>query len=168
LAMKLVYTLSIIAALSIAGGGLLYLIGAGAAATGTNVGDRAINISFTTTQGTTFDLSSHRDRVVVVDFMTTSCPVCVDEFTQLKQLAGDGGVLIVSVNLDSNSLGYLGEFSNYYGVNWIVGSSQKAGSDYQVSAVPTMLVIDRQGVIRYRSYYTELSQLEQIVGEYSK
>lgn len=148
-------------------GGLYIFLNSGNAAGGIAVGDEALNIKFTATDGSTFDLSQQGGKVVVVDFITTSCPVCVDEFEILRQIAGDERVMLVSVNLDSTGTSDLRLFSSYYDLDWKIGGSKQAGIDYKVNAVPTILVIDKEGIIRYRGFYTELSHLQQMINEYA-
>jgi thiol-disulfide isomerase/thioredoxin len=165
--MKTGITLALIGVFVLGTGGLYLFLNSGNAAGGITVGDGALNIKFTATDGSTFDLSQQRGKVVVVDFITTSCPVCVDEFDILRQIAGDERVALISVNLDSTSTLDLQQFSNYYDLDWRIGGSKQAGIDYKVNAVPTILVIDKEGIIRYRGFYTELSQLQQMINEYA-
>jgi len=165
--MKTSYTLALIAVLILGTAGLYLFITSNTVATGTSVGDRAVNIRFTSIDGATFDLNEHRGKVVVVDFITTSCPVCVEEFNVLHQLSADSSVTLVSVNLDKTGVSDLQLFALSHGIDWRLGSSQQAGIDYEVSGVPTVMVIDKEGVIRYRGYYTSLTQLEQLIDRYS-
>ena len=165
--MKTTITLALIGALVIVTGGLLFFLNSNTTASGITVGDNAVNIKFTAVDGSTFNLGEQRGKVVVVDFITTTCSVCVDEFKVLKQLKSDSRITLVSVNLDSTDLADLQQFATYYGLSWIVGSSQQSGVDYKVSGVPTLLVIDKGGVIRYRGYYTNLKQLDQVISQYA-
>ena len=48
-----------------------------------------------------------------------------------------------------------------------INAAALAGIAYKVNAVPTVLVIDKEGIIRYRGFYTELSQLQQMINEYA-
>jgi thiol-disulfide isomerase/thioredoxin len=165
--MKTSITLALIGGLVLGTGGLLFFLNSNTAANGIAVGDAAINIRFTTVDGSTFNLGDQRGKVVVVDFITTSCSICVEEFKVLKQLESEGRVMLVSVNVDSTALADLQVFATYYGLNWVVGSSQQAGTDYKISGVPTLLVIDKGGVIRYRGYYTDFEQLDQVISQYA-
>ena len=165
--MKTSITLALIGAFVLITGGLLFFLNSNTAASGIAVGDNAVNIKFTSVDGSTFNLGEQRGKVVVVDFITTSCSVCVEEFKVLKQLESDSRIKLVSVNLDSTSLADLQQFATYYGLSWVVGSSQQSGVDYKVSGVPTLLVIDKGGVIRFRGYYTNLEQLDQVISQYA-
>ena len=165
--MKTSITLALIGVFILGTVGLYYFLNSDNAAGGITVGDGALNIMFTATDGSTFDLSEQKGKVVIVDFITTSCPVCVDEFDILRQITGDKRVTLVSVNLDSTKTSNLQLFSIYYNLDWKIGSSKQAGIDYKVNAVPTVIVIDKEGIIRYRGFYTELSQLQHIINEYA-
>jgi thiol-disulfide isomerase/thioredoxin len=165
--MKTSYTLALIGALILGTVGVYFFITSTAAATGISVGDKAVNMRFTTIDGSTFDLNTQKGKVVVVDFITTTCPVCVEEFKVLNQLADDPRITLVSVNLDKTGMSDLQLFALNYGIGWKLGTSQQAGVDYEVSGVPTVMVIDKEGVIRYRGYYTSQTQLEQIIDRYS-
>jgi thiol-disulfide isomerase/thioredoxin len=164
--MKTGITLILIAVLILGIGGFIFYINTSGTVNGIVVGDTAIDIKFTTLNGTIFNLSDHRGKIVVIDFVTTSCSICVEEFKVLKQIASEGRITLVSINLDGTTTSDLQKFGNYYELTWIIGNSQKAGIDYQVSGVPTMLVIDKEGVIRYRGYYTSLEQLDRVISQF--
>jgi thiol-disulfide isomerase/thioredoxin len=163
--MKTSITLALIGALIISTGAITYLLNP-ETENGVTVGNTAINIKFTAIDNSTFNLENQRGKVIIVDFITTSCPYCVEEFEVLKQLEFDERVGIVSVNLDGTNSTDLQTFADYYGLTWTVGSSQQAGIDYKVSSVPTLLIIDKDGVIRYRGYYTSLDQLNQVINRH--
>lgn len=133
---------------------------------GISVGDTAVDIQFTTLDGTPFRLSDQRGKVVVVDFITTSCSICVQEFDVLRQLSGRADVKVVSINLDGVNQTFLSQYARILNVTWTVGGSAAAGTDYKVSGVPTLLVVDRGGVIRYRGYYTSFEALDQVISQY--
>jgi thiol-disulfide isomerase/thioredoxin len=164
--MKTAYTLAFISVLIFSMTGLFFFLNSNTA-TGISVGDKAVNMSFTTIDGATFDLNGQKGKIVVVDFITTSCPICVDEFKVLEQLANNSRITLVTVNLDKSTSDDLQMFALSQGIVWRLGSSQQAGIDYEVSGVPTVLVIDKEGVIRYRGYYTSLSKIEQIIEQYA-
>ncbi len=84
--MKIGVTLALIGIFILGTGGLYYFLNSDNAVGGITVGDGALNIMFTATDGSTFDLSEQRGKVVIIDFITTSCPVCVDEFDILRQI----------------------------------------------------------------------------------
>ncbi len=130
---------------------------------GVNVGDQMLDVKFNDTNGQVFTLSEQRGKVVVLDFVTTTCSVCIEEFDALRQLQGQKGIVIVSVNVDGSSDGDLKTFAQSNKVGWLIGNSPTAIDDFKVSAVPTLIIVDKSGTIRYRGFYTSYDQLIQII-----
>ena len=147
---------------------LVFYVNSNRLETGTSVGNLAEDIEFTTINGTSFRLGDQRGKIVLVDFVTTSCPVCAEEFKVLQQVETEGKVTLVSINLDGSNTNDLTTFSRNNILTWAFGNSEKAGVDYRVDAVPTLIIIDGNGVIRYRGYYTSLGDLDQIINKYSQ
>ena len=145
-------------------GGLVFYVFNTPVTSGVNEGSIALDIVAVNSNGTIFQLSENRGKKIVVEFMTTSCPYCVEELKDIKNLQSRKDVFFVSIllgeGLTSNDLI---EFSNTHSITWFIGTSQKAGVDYKVTAVPTMLVIDSAGVIKYRGYYTSAEKLESVL-----
>lgn len=48
-------------------------------------------------------------------------------------------------------------------IHWFVGHSPEAGRTYGVYVIPTVIVIDGEGVIRHRGDYTPFDELKLIV-----
>jgi cytochrome oxidase Cu insertion factor (SCO1/SenC/PrrC family) len=163
--MKTNVALLLFGALIVASGALYFLLNNNHITVGVTEGNKAINVIFTAIDDSAFDLENQRGKVVILDFITTSCPYCVEEFQILKQLGF--GVQIVSINLDDTDSDDLKAFTEHYELPWIVGSSLKAGTDYKVSGVPTLIIVDKEGIIRYRGYYTSLNQLKQVIDRYA-
>jgi cytochrome c biogenesis protein CcmG/thiol:disulfide interchange protein DsbE len=130
---------------------------------GVNVGDQAVDMKFNDTSGQTFSLSDQRGKTVVLDFVTTTCSTCIEEFDALRQLQDQKGLVIVSINVDGASESNLMTFAQNNKVGWLIGNSPTAIDDYKVSAVPTLVVVDKSGTIKYRGFYTSYEQLIQII-----
>lgn len=133
---------------------------------GVTVDKVALDIETSGADGVLFRLGDHRGEVVIVEFMTTRCPFCILQFEEFKSLHGKPGVFLASIvldqNLDPQSMESLAEDK---GVEWFMGHSLKAGLDYKVTAVPTVIVVDPEGVIRYRGHYTSFNMLEEIINQ---
>jgi len=132
---------------------------------GVDVGENAAGISFNGLDGETFSLSRHRGEVVILEFMTTWCGVCKLQFQELKALHDKlPDVFMASIEIDPT----LGEeafesWASSEGYDWFVGHSPQAGRTYKVSGVPTLIFVDKEGVIQYRGHYTSADQLELLV-----
>lgn len=136
-------------------------------APGYSEGDKALEIIVTGIDGSVFSLGASKGKLVLIDFVTTSCPYCIEEFKELGQLTGENDLMIVSISLDGTSSTDLIKFAKENGVAWFLGSSQKTGMDYKVNAVPTLVLIDKTGIIRYRGYYTTIDQLKAMVAKFT-
>jgi cytochrome c biogenesis protein CcmG/thiol:disulfide interchange protein DsbE len=134
---------------------------------GVNVGDQTLDVRFNDTNGQIFSLSEQRGKIVILDFVTTTCSVCIEEFDALRQLQGQPGVVVVSVNVDGASGADLLNFAQNNKVGWLIGNSPNAIDDFKVSAVPTLVVVDKSGTIRYRGFYTSYEQLIQVINSNS-
>ncbi len=156
----------IIIAVIAASGLIIFVLASNPSKPGNKLGDVALDISLRSVNGTEFRLSANKGKVIILDFMTTSCPYCIEEFKALGKLDSRDARLI-SINLDGTSDETLREFAESNGVSWFIGTSLKSGSDYQVSGVPTIIIVDRDGIIRYRGYYTTLEELTQLVKQSS-
>ncbi len=96
-------------------------------------------------------LSSLRGRVVLIDFFATWCMPCREEMPQLEALAREhaaDGLQVVGVSGESPPIvaGAAGKFHVSYPLASDEGD--EASGRYFVTALPTMVVIDRQGVVR--------------------
>ena len=111
--------------------------------------------------------SDYDGKVLVVDFMAPGCAPCREQIKVLKELDEFPDVEIITINLDSRyNSSTLTQFAEEAGVTWSFGSSPKAGMTYQINAIPTMLFVDAEGVIRYRGFFTTLNQFEQLMQSY--
>ena len=136
---------------------------------GIDVGSKATDFTAVSPDGEVFTLSEHRGEVVVIDFMAIWCGPCKGEIEELRELyENEEEVIIVSVEIDPTTR--TDAFRDYIEENdfsWFVGSSPETLQTYKVSLIPTILVVDRQGIIRYRGTYTTYETLQGLVTEYS-
>jgi thiol-disulfide isomerase/thioredoxin/Flp pilus assembly protein TadD len=110
-----------------------------------------------TLEGEEVKLSDFRGEVVVLDFWATWCPPCRLTLPRLKDLYESGiDVNLVSVDVweripDEQRPEYVGEFAREEGMVWNVWLAPNSAADeYEVRGIPTFVVIDGEGVIRYQ------------------
>jgi len=132
---------------------------------GVTKGKQAVNIDIEGLNNMRFNLGEHRGEVVIVEFMTLWCPSCDAQIEEFKKVTEDTDVTIISINVDVN-LKPTEEWAAKKGIDWFVGDSPEAGLTYDVSDVPTIILVDKQGIIRHRGGPKSASELVILVGQY--
>jgi thiol-disulfide isomerase/thioredoxin len=118
------------------------------------VGDVAPDLTLKDLQGRDVSLASYKGHVVLLDFWATWCPPCmatVPELVNLGKKYKDRGLVVLAVSLDegSNIPAKLSAFSRDHAVNYtILLSNENVERMYNVSSIPTMYVIGKDGTIR--------------------
>lgn len=116
------------------------------------VGTSAPDFVLATVAGDSLSLASLRGQVVLVDFWATWCGPCLVEMPVLQELYEDfegRGVQIVAISTDVTPA-RVPAFVERFGLSFPVllgGLSVQAA--YRVTALPTLFVVDQQGVIRH-------------------
>ena len=106
-------------------------------------------------------LSQYRGSVLLLDFWATWCAPCITSLPDIRLLShalGDLGFKVITISVDEN-LELVEEFmetqENLPFINWYVGPESKLYDDWAIQALPTYIVVDRDGTVRGRSFDLE-------------
>jgi len=116
----------------------------------------AKDFTVTSLQGGSLKLSEQKGKVVLIDFWATWCAPCRAEVPHLKTLYADfkaKGFEIIGISLDRDEQD-LKKYIEENGLTWPIAFSGKAWKDetaalYGVQSIPSMWLIDRQGILRH-------------------
>jgi len=128
-----------------------------AAAASQRAATKPVEAVLSTIDGKEIDLASLRGKVVLLDFWATWCMPCVEALPKMKALYAKyhgKGLEIIGVSLD-DSKDKLVEFVKARKVAWPQCFDGKGGASplaakFEVSVVPTLILLDRTGRIAHR------------------
>ena len=99
-------------------------------------------------------LDDYRGKVVFINFWATWCPPCRTEipgFVEIYQEYKDKGMEILGISLDRITPESLLNFVRKYKINYpVLVGTQKVAQDYNIQAIPTTFIVDRNGKLRYK------------------
>jgi peroxiredoxin len=116
----------------------------------------APDFSITTAEGEYISLDDLKGKVVLLDFWGTWCPPCVASVPGLRDLnkkySKESSFVMISVSSDSDEETWK-EFVGREKMVWaqFLDRERAVQRAFKVSAFPTYIVLDSDGVIRYRS-----------------
>ncbi len=145
---------------------------------GINIGQTAPDFPLTDTDGNQFSLKDYRGNVVILDFMAIDCTPCKLEMADLNEVYAnysDKSVKIFSIDVnDGDNATRLNEFKHDYNCEWTFAAyGSSVGAAYNVlveggTGVPTLYIIDKQGVIAYKGVGTIESDYSVLSSELDK
>ena len=156
-------------------GGMEEAFGEGGGASGYNdkyaVGDIAPDFQGSTPDGETIKLSDYRGQVVLLDFWATWCGPCIAVLPDLidaYEEYQDQGFEIIGVSLDEDQGALVRFLEEREGMDWpniymAGGWGSPIADEYGVNAIPFTLLLDGEGVIRYRDLHG--ARLKEAVAE---
>lgn len=121
------------------------------------VGDAAPAYGAVNLQGDSVDLAALKGQVVLLNVWATWCIPCRREVPELQalhqELAGKGlrvlGVSIDGGEADAEVAGFIHDFKMTYTV--LRDPGERVLSVFRIQGVPASYLIDRQGVVRWRT-----------------
>jgi peroxiredoxin len=128
-------------------------------------GVQAPDLSVTTLDGKTIQLSQLKGKRVVLDFWATWCGPCVKEIPHLVKLRNETSQDdLVMIGISQEAPVILKPFVSQKGLNYPIASAKELPAPYQdVHSIPTTFFIDRKGVIQSVAVgYHEFAQLKEL------
>lgn len=114
----------------------------------------APDFTLTDVDGKTFRLSDQRGKVVVLEFMRTTCPACITEEPYLREIRSRFGsdvvTVFVSVDPSGDTDTVLRDHRDQNLMGWIaIGDKAEVYKLYAVQSTPTIVIIDKNGYVQY-------------------
>ncbi len=123
---------------------------------GSDLDNVAPNFQLTKIDGAPVSVSELRGHPAVLIFWTAWCPVCKEEAPHFNELAAryePKGVRVLGINIqDSEARTKAGIVD--FGIRYTVARDADAvvAKLFKVTGTPTVIFLDRQGVVRYRGH----------------
>ena len=136
---------------------------------GPAVGQRAPEMVFRDVDGNEGSLGAWRGQVVLVEVWEIECPWCIEQFHELANLSANyssRGLQLLSIDVvywETDAM--VKAVAAQHGATWpFAVDGDNVQSRYSVWRVPTLLLIDRQGVVRWTTFgYSSCATLAQEV-----
>jgi peroxiredoxin len=113
----------------------------------------APNFTLTDLEGHSVSLESLRGKVVMLNFWATWCPYCVDDLPVVEQLQREfrnQGLVVLAINLEDADTARVFMQQHGYTFKTLVDADRQVSQLYDIEALPTVLVIGRDGKIATR------------------
>ncbi|MBI2119652.1 MAG: TlpA family protein disulfide reductase [Elusimicrobia bacterium] len=131
---------------------------------GARVGFSAPNFSLKSTDQKNISLSNFKDKAVLLDFWATWCPPCrfsTPALVRINKKFKDQGLAVIGISLDEEPEP-VPPFLKKEKVEHLIlyAGNSSVAQDYQVRAIPSFFLIDKNGMIkkRYDGFYPDLEK----------
>ncbi len=112
-------------------------------------------------------LNSLAGKVVLVDFWASWCPPCAKSLPHLARLRGvHPGLTILAVTIDENrqkALDFLDKQD--HSLVYLHDAKHTVAEAYGLGGMPSLIIVDRKGVLRYRHDGYSESDMQEIEAE---
>ncbi len=122
------------------------------------IGEEAPEFTVTTTEGTELRSDDFKGKnPVFLVFWATWCPVCKEEIPKVADIYDTfkpQGLEVLAVNVGINdSVAKVERYIKKYGISYPVTFDQgsQLTKRFEVQGTPTIIIVDKSGVVRYRS-----------------
>lgn len=131
---------------------------------GVKFGNQLLDQDIAGVDGGSVKFSDYEGSILVIDFMAPWCSPCKAQFPILNEVNSIPGVEVITVNVDPNyNSTFLQEFGEEEGISWFFGHSPLTALEYEVSAIPTVLIVDQEGIVVYRGFFTGIKDFERVL-----
>ncbi len=138
------------------------------ARTNATKGERAIDFTLKDLNGTNVSLADFQDKQNVLLICTTTwCPHCVTIIPGLKEIHSkysSKGLEVMAIYINESEK-KLRAFSQKHAIPYTVllDLDGATASAYKIRGVPTLMLIDRNGIIQYRGYNVPQGMIKKII-----
>lgn len=125
-------------------------------------GDLLESVCGTTVDGQKVCSTDFQGKILIIDFWATWCPPCLEavpELINIQNEYAEKGVQVIGISLDRSGDALAG-YSTSKGMPYpsIFREGQELASYYNVTSIPTVLIVDRQGKIVFRGHQPDFRE----------
>lgn len=110
--------------------------------------NRAPDFTLTAWNGTTFSLSDFDGKVILIDFMRSSCHICVQEIPELKEVRQiyPTELVMISISIRDDTDATLANLAQANDIDWLMAVdtlSENVAGAYGIRNTPTHVILDQ-------------------------
>jgi peroxiredoxin len=124
-----------------------------------DVGDKSPSFSISTIDGNKVSTRKIKDnKHMMLVFWATWCPNCKREIPSINDIyrsLKDKNIELLAINVGVNdSIDKIKRYVKKYKINYPVAfdKDSEVSREFKISGVPTIIIVDKSGTIKYRSY----------------